>query len=336
MSEPIHSSISIPPVELRSLSANDNSIPLHQPQSLQQDANSIASSLDSSSVSSQIGDCTSVYRHLDVGKLTKDKKDMLEARLTIEYEQISDQYAELTDHIISSLSDRNVTPEDLAVVLMNLNAYSVLKGDGTNQPLLRDCLGKIREASSLNEAFYILHPYGSFFDCHIIKRIVNSNLCTNDDREKLNQYTTKLDNYCKRNIFECPCLANSDVNPDLPNCELTLKVGNIVSTSFTGSALTKFQAKLAMSLGIELHTLVVRSVEAGCVKLTFQIPNFVAKAIFPLSSKAISSLKLLGIVKLTCGGIEYDFGSFTSGASKVCTCMVLAVLKFIAGLKCIF
>ena len=289
MSEPIshHNFGSIPPVASRSLSADDKSIPLQQLQSLQQDANdSIASNLGSSSVSSQIGDCTSVYPHLDVGKLSKDKKDMLEARLTIEYEQISDQYAELTDDIISSLSDRNITPEDLAVVLMNLYAYSVLKSDGTNQPLLRDCLGKIRGASSLSEAFYILHPYGSF--------------------------------------FECPCLANSDVNPDLPNCELVLKVGNIVSTSFTGNALTKFRAKLAMSLGIEVHTLVVCSVEAGCVKLTFQIPSFVAKAIFPLSSEAVSSLKLLGIVKLTCEGLEYDFGSVMSGASKVCT-MILNI-----------
>ena len=134
---------------------------------------------------------------------------------------------QLTDHVIKSLSDRKVNPEDLAIVLMNLNAYTVCK-DSTNQPLLRDCLSKVRNASNLNEAFYILHPYGSFFDYHIISRIMNSNVCTNDDREKPNQYTKRLDEYCKRSIFECPCLAHSDVDSDFPNCKLVLKVGNIV------------------------------------------------------------------------------------------------------------
>lgn len=283
-----------PPIESRSLSAEDSSVLLQQPQLLQQGTKeSIDSGLGSRSTSSQMDDRTSDYPLLVTKNLTRDEKEVLEAQLTIEYEHICDQYAELTEQIISSLSDCNITPKDLALVIMNLNAYSVLKDDSTNQPLLKECLTKVREAGSLSEAFYVLHPYGSFFDCHIISRIVNSKLCTNDDRDKLNQYTKKLDEYCKRNIFEYPCLANSDVDSDLPNCKLVLKVGNIVFSSFTGSALNKFRAKLAESLGIEVHTIIVRSVEAGCVKLTFQIPRFVADTIFPLSCEVISSLKLL-------------------------------------------
>ena len=79
----------------------------------------------------------------------------------------------------------------------------------------------------------------------------------------------------------------------------------------------KFQAKIAMSLGLEVHTLIVCSVEAGCVKLTFQIPKFVAKAIFPLSSEVRYSLKLLGVLKVACGDFDYDFGLTMMGASKV-------------------
>lgn len=315
MSDPAsrHNPVSASPIGSRSLSAEDSSVSPHQPELLQQGMKE--------SVSSGIGSSSGIsdYPLLDAKQLTKDQKEELEARLTIEYENITDLYSELTEQIISSLVIRNVTPKDLAIVLMNLNAYTVVKDDNPKQPLLRDCLDKIREASSLNDAFYTLHPYGSFFDCHIISRIVNSNLCTNDDRDKLNQYTKRLDDYCKRNIFECPCLVNSDVDSDLPNCKLALKVGNIVSSSFTGNALTKFQAKIAMSLGIEVHTLIVRSVEAGCVKLTFQIPRFVAEAIFPLPSEVISSLKLLGVMNVVCEGFaDYDLSSQTTmGASKV-------------------
>ena len=229
------------------------------------------------------------FPYLDIQSLTEDEKHALYGRLTNEYKDINSSYARLNIDIRNSLQTRGVTPGQLADVLMELSAFP-LKVKDTDKPLLEDCFDEIEDATSIHDIFKILRPYGSFFDCHIIKHIVNSTLCTYEDRNKLQRYLSELDDYCQRNVFECQHFASPD--PKFP--KLILKVDSLVSKSFSMKSLDAFSANVAKTFGISRHTLRLCSVDEGCVQLTYQIPQSVVDRIFPLSPEQEEAPNSLG------------------------------------------
>lgn len=151
----------------------------------------------------------SSYKFLGLEKMTELEKKTLKGRLTNEYKRITASYSELNQQVIQSLKGRSVTPKELSTVLMNLSAFRVQKAEKA-KPLLADNLDSIRAAENIEDVFYTLRPYGSFFDCHIIKHVVKSDLCTDKDRKQLKKYEGELHNYCQRSVFECPHIENQD------------------------------------------------------------------------------------------------------------------------------
>ena len=245
------------------------------------------------------------YRFLDVKNLSEDEQHQLKGRLTKEYKEIHSRFARFTESLRLSLSSRDITPKQMFMVLMDLNAFAVRKKD-SNKSVLEDCCDDIKDAENIFDVFCLLRPYYSFFDCHVIKHIVESpSLCTNDDRKGLAGYLAELEVFCKRNVFECPHIANCDDQLRT----LVMKVHDTIVKTFTIEAIDEFRAKLAEALGLEGHTLLLRSVEKGCLQLTFQIPQFVMSTIFPLSSEEERRLKMLGVLKVTCEGVESNLDS---------------------------
>ena len=259
-----------------------------------------------------------LFPYLDMQSLTEDERHALYGRLTNEYKDITSSYARLNIDIRNSLQARGVTPGQLADVLMELSAFPLKVKDAT-KPLLEDCLDEIEEVTSIQGVFKILRPYGSFFDCHIVKHIVNSGLCTNEDRSKLQRYLSELDDYCRRNVFECQYFASTD--PKFP--KLILKVDSLVSKSFSMKALDAFSADIAKSLGLSRHTLRVCSVDEGCIQLTYQIPQSVVGKIFPLSPVQEEALKTLGLSNLTCEKWLYNLSALQAQKRKVCSCLLV-------------
>ena len=247
------------------------------------------------------------YPFLDVKTMNDSEIIILKGRLTNDYRRICDQYNDLTRGVIRSLTERGITPEQLSSVLMDLNTFSVKKS--VHCPLLQDQLDEIRKEESIDEAFYImLRSYGSFFDCYILKYIVNA-LGTENDKAKLEQYERALYEYCQRNVFECPHFSNSDPN----KLQLVLKLDEIVTKSFTLNALSAFQAKLADVLGMEVHTLLMCNVEAGChLQITFQVPHFVVDTVISLTTEQKVELRKLGVIKVIVGHYTLDLSPYQS------------------------
>lgn len=256
----------------------------------------------------------SPYRYLNVKEMTELDQRNLKGRLTNEYFHITSSHSKLIQHVIQSLNDQNVTPKKLCTVLMNLNAFPVQKHTTAPKPLLADNLDKIREAEDVDEVFFILHSYGSFFDCHVIRHIVNSKLCTDEDRKELKKYEDELTSYCQRTIFECPHIESLD--PKFHS--FVMKVDDIVLDSLEMKAIDAFRVDLAKALGLEPHTLHLCSVEKGCVQLTFQIPPCVVDLVSPLSTEQQFALKKLGVLTLNCGDYVFDFSEI-----KVCAILIL-------------
>ena len=238
----------------------------------------------------------SSYKYLDLKGMSELEQRTLKGRLTNDYKRITCLYSNLNQHIIQSLKDRAISPKQLSRVLMNLSAFRVQKSD--HRPLLANDLDNIRDAEEVEDAFYILRSYGSFFDFHVVKHIVDSTLCTDDDREELEKYKDELDKYCRRSVFECPHIDN----PDPKFQTFVMKVDDVVLKSWEMKALDAFRVELAEALGLEGHTLQLCSVEMGCLELTLQVPPCVVESLLPLTSEQKLTLKNLGVSKLTCIG----------------------------------
>ena len=253
-----------------------------------------------------------LFPYLDTQNLAEDERHALYGRLTNEYKSITSSYARLNKDIRKSLQERDVSPSQLADELMELSAFP-LKVKDSSKPLLEDCFDEIETVKSIQGVFKILRPYGSFFDCHIIKHIVNSELCTDEDRNKLHGYLSELDDYCRRNVFECQHFASED--PKFP--KLILKVDSLVSTNFSMKSLDAFSVDVAKNLGLSRHTLRVCSVDEGCIQLTYQIPQCAMDKIFPLTPEQEGALRSLGVLSLTCeGGQKWEYNLSAPQAQK--------------------
>ena len=242
------------------------------------------------------------YPFLDTRDMSESEKSSLCGRLTNDYRRINSSYSRLNRSIRKSLRDRNITTQQLAEVMLELNTFSLHKHD-KNKPLLAERLDEIDKAGDIDCVFKILRPYSSFFDCYVIKHIVHSQLCTDEDREKLKKYSKKLDEYCQRSVFECPHFATPDQDPKFQN--LVMKMDDDIKKSFTIKALDAFRDNLATTLHLEGHTLHLCCVEEGCLQLTFQISSFVKDEIFPLSYEQKRELEKLHIQWLECEGNQF-------------------------------
>ena len=234
--------------------------------------------------------------------LSENDKSILRGRLTNDYKYIIREYSKLNRGIRKSLRDRSITPKQLAEVLLELDAFPLHRRD-KRKPLLAECLDDIENAKDIADVFKILRPYRSFFDCHVIECIVDSELCTDEDKQNLSKYLEKLDEYCQRSIHECPHFATPDDDPMLKR--LVVKVDDDISKSFTIKAFDAFRVELATKFNLKPHTLHLCSVEEGCLQLTFQIPTFVKNEIFPLSEEQKHQLERLHVQKIDCDGVQF-------------------------------
>ena len=246
------------------------------------------------------------YKCLDIQKMSDDEKSFFCGQLTADYRNITSKFSRLNCKIRKSLTSRNITPQQLADVLMEVSAFSLLNTKkGEKLALFDDRLNEIEAADNVQAVFKIIRPYGSFFDCHILKHIVKSEVCVENDRALLKEYLSELMEYCQRSIFKCPHYLNQGNNQKFRS--LVMKVDDSMLTRYTMKALGAFRNDLAAVLKLEGHTLPVCSVETGCLLLVLQIPISVEGHVFPLSCRQKLELKCKGIKFLKNGEGQMHF-----------------------------
>lgn len=157
----------------------------------------------------------------------------------------------------------------------------------------------IKSAKDIDDVFDILADYISFFSFHITEHIVDR-LGTPKDKQLLAEYKQELEEYCKRNIFECPCY--SVPNPGV--AQLVMKVEDFEKNNL--KHLTELISRISKVLTVSQYTLQLCSVEKGCVQLNCQVPHFVREVVFPLSTEQTEELKKNKIILLQCGRWKYE------------------------------
>jgi hypothetical protein len=211
-----------------------------------------------------------------------------------EFESINRKFSSMKSSLCQSLIDQGVSVKRLARILADLSAFHSSK---PHKPLLQDRLDDIVNAEDIDRVFIIICDYSSFINFSLIEHIATE-LGTEEDKISMQEYQSELENYCRRNIFECPSYYPS---PDSNQTRLVIKVDSGIET-FSLKHQLSFQSRLAGIIKVTKYTLQLCSVEKGCIELTYQIPRFVKDAIFPLEEQQCGELQKMGVVLLSCVG----------------------------------
>lgn len=245
----------------------------------------------------------SKFRYLDTSGLTDDDRETLEAQLNEDYLDINRKYASLTFSLRKSLRKQKISPKMVVDCLMDLQGYKSLKNstDDKDVALLKDRYDEMARAKDITDVFKILSDdYCSFFNYDIIEYITE-NLGTEEDNKKLAEYKVSLDKYSEHHVFECPCYSGK--SSKFPDLVLKLDETEVVGSNL--KALRNFTTKTARRLRVTKHTLKVCDIKKGCLEVTFQIPRHINDVIFPLSEDQKESLRLEGVMRIECDGVEY-------------------------------
>ena len=191
--------------------------------------------------------------------------------------------------------------DKLVTHLLLLDAFDPVS-KATQKPVLQTFVQELRNAGSIEDVLWFIKDYFSFFNYHVIEHIVEG-LGTDQDKVELQNYKKEFDEYSKRRVYECPPVygPKSDAN----HADLVLKLDSVYE-KFTVKELKKFEYRLSRIFCVSPQSVLrLWRVEEGCLQLIFQVPSFVQKEIFPLSSEQESALAAEGVIRLTCG--DYQF-----------------------------
>ena len=254
---------------------------------------------------------TSSFPYLNLSGLTHEQQQELKGRLRFESREIMMRFQELVSATIKSLITRNIPLDELVSHIMTLGAFDPVFKE-SQVPLFQYCFQRLEAADTIPKVFLVLKDYFSFFNYDIIEHVITV-LGTNEDKANLQSYKETFDRYAKRRIYEC----GPHFGPvsDTDHADVFVKVDSRYD-NYTVEEIKGFCNKLSDVLRVSSQgVLRLCRVEKGCFQLTFQMPLFVQREIFPLSRKQTRTLKAEGVIKLICD--EYQFPDDEDHAEKL-------------------
>ena len=236
------------------------------------------------------------FPYLDISKLDEDDKEDLTYQLSKDTSDMIMSFAKLLDEMCVSLKKQGIPVQSLAMRALSLGAY---ESDTIQKPLLSEDEKELRSSKTIDEAFLVLRPHMSFFNFELLKHITDSTeLCSDSDRERMGEYISKFDTFCKRKVFEVPPGAVGQPAAELKKRKRkTFAVfmtkheaePNLIFVNFAKS-------KIANLLKLKPSTLHLHKIDEGSLIFIFSVPNFVARKLFPLKRSVMIMLKEEGFL----------------------------------------
>ena len=230
-------------------------------------------------------------------------EEELKSRLRVlekESNEMDFKFNALSSSICQSLKERNVLKDRLLTCLMGLKVMQPCF-QGKKQRFFRKQRRKLEKCQTVDEVWWIISEYFSFFNYKLLKHIANS-LGTKEDEEKVATYEQDIHTYAKRLLSECPSRFGSRVSED--STDLIVKLDSSYDDC-TLCYLEELETKLSDILQLEHGVMRLCHVLPGCYELTFQVPSSVESDTFPLSPDQEAALKALGVIRLQCGDYTY-------------------------------
>ena len=231
--------------------------------------------------------------------LSDGEREVLKSRLYLESKEIMQSYYDLYSSFFNSLTEREVKVKKLVIHLKMINAFHPVRNNKT--PLVQEHSKLLASVTDIEGVMDVIEDYSSFFNYGVLEHMIK-HCGSPEDQEKMQKYKDKFVQYSCRRIYECPSDTGCEVKKG--HMDMIVKLDANYDT-YTLSALEEMKIMIGKLLLIAPETLQIRKLEEGCIMVTFQIPNFVCKATFPLSAEQEKSLLELGVLWLTCG--DYHF-----------------------------
>lgn len=234
---------------------------------------------------------------MDTREMSNAEIALLISRLTDEAKDMFDKFDEFFD-TYSTWIKENVTLSLYKSVLQNITGAEALSENDTC--LLEDRRKEIREANDFESLADIIHQYVNWFNYSLLGRII-ARICgkiaknSDDFSKEVENYESKLQQFCKRRIYECPM---STQLPHDPYLCVKVEIPDNHLKFLKAKHIMKFQADLGKALDLPLYTLKLCSVAEGCVEILFSIPTSIHNTLFPLHDVVLNKLIPLGVIKI--------------------------------------
>ena len=243
-----------------------------------------------------------MFPHIDkVEGLDDVERGELEEKLCLESQQIMLKFFALRNKFFRSLEVQQLSLESLVRYLKGLKALKVPTLANPQQPALKDILDKVKNVENVKD---IIEEHSSFYDYCFVEYMIDIT-GTPQDKSELENYTKYFKQYAERRVYFCPSKFVTEASSSKESdCKLYVKLDSVYD-EYNLSGIKRFQLKLASLLNTSYEVLRLCSIEKGCFKLTFLIPNFMKDIIFPLSPQQELGLEELNVLQLKCG--DYCF-----------------------------
>ena len=232
--------------------------------------------------------------------LSEDQREVLKARLRNDSRKIMVSFHELLSTFYDSLTTRNILVKQLVTHLSMINAYDPVCMN-RHTPLVQEHSELLASITDIEGVIKVIRLYSSFFNYGVLEHMIR-HCGSPEDQTRMQQYKDEFVEYSHRMICECPSYTGCEKIKG--HMDMVIKLHSKYD-SYPVSALQDFRIMLGEILHINPESLHLSKIEEGCIKLTFQIPNFVYKATFPLSAEQEKALLELGVLQLTLG--DYHF-----------------------------
>ncbi len=230
------------------------------------------------------GKTKSLFHFIDHSKLNESEKVLLEKQLVQDTTEIFDLFDEMLKSLISSIESKRAHVS----LLRNFVLSSAVRKHGNKKNI--ECLER---ATSISNIFFALGSFTSFFHYEIIERIV-IRFGKSCDKKKMKEYIAQFKKYCERNVFEVPSNILCNREPETGDECFLFKYTQDGPKSLQDIANIRW--KLATKvLGIDVLSLQLCSITAGCVCLNFLVAAQEADEIIEKTATNESSLSDLHI-----------------------------------------
>ena len=204
----------------------------------------------------------------EVRRTHQDPED-LKCQMVKESRAIIRKYATLVLQVYRLLQKVSAPFEEVHLALITLGCTQSQPGSGPSSSPLFPGSSEIAKAKNMPELVMSLHSYSSWFNYDLIK-FLSEQFGGKEGVDLIAAYEDELREFFKKFVFECPQFAGQ-TTPD-GFTEMEMKVDWEYHNCKTQDVAI-FKTTVTELLEIEPHALRLKSVEEGCVLLTWMISS---------------------------------------------------------------
>lgn len=169
------------------------------------------------------------------------------------------------------------------------------------ESIFSDYEDKLQKATEADAIFQIVCKFWSFLDYDLLQHLIEI-IGSDDDRKRMKEYRESFKDYATRRVRECPRIG---AHKDGKWKDVYIKLDTRLASITAINDLKEFRFKVSEILGIDTSAIYFCCVKRGCIEVTWQIPSFISKIIFPFSSDKEEKLEQLGVIHFSCLGYTY-------------------------------